>query len=452
MIKLHFLGGAGTVTGSKFLVETRTTRVLVDCGLFQGLKALRLRNRKPLPLRPDDLDAVVLTHAHIDHSGYLPVVVRDGFRGPVYATEPTRDLARILLPDSGYLQEEDARYANEKEFSKHHPALPLYTEEDAVRAAARIEAVARHATLAIGDLTLRFGRAGHILGASTVEVEHRGRRILFSGDLGRYDDLLMLPPEEPQAPDFVVMESTYGDRHHADGDPIAMMGAVVRRVVERGGVLLIPSFAVGRAQLMLYCLHQLFEQGAVPRVPVYVNSPMATDVTRLFERHHEEHRLDAAQCAAVCRAARFVATVEESKRLNQEKGPMVIISASGMITGGRILHHIKEFAPDPRNAILLPGFQAAGTRGEALQRGADELKIHGRYVPIRAEVVHLEAFSAHADRDDLLRWLGACREAPDEVFLVHGEPAAADALRQRIEGGIGYDVTIPELGDCVHLR
>lgn len=452
MIKIHFLGGAGTVTGSKFLVETRKTRVLIDCGLFQGLKALRLRNRQPLPLRPADLDAVVLTHAHIDHSGYLPVVVRDGFGGPVYATTPTRDLARILLPDSGYLQEEDARYANAKEFSKHHPALPLYTEEDAQQAAAKIEAVPRHETIEVGDLTLRFGRGGHILGASTVEVGHQGRRVLFSGDLGRYDDLLMLPPEEPEAPDFVVMESTYGDRHHPDSDPIGMMGSLVRRVVERGGVLLIPSFAVGRAQLMLYCLHRLFESGASPRVPVYVNSPMATDVTRLFELHHEEHRLDAAQCALVCKEARFVATVEESKQLNQEHGPMVIISASGMLTGGRILHHVKEFAPNSKNAILLPGFQAAGTRGEALQRGADEIRIHGRYVPIRAEVVQMDGFSAHADRDDLLRWLGACRKAPDEVFLVHGEPAAADALRQRIETTLGYDVTIPALGDCVQLR
>lgn len=451
-MKVHFLGGAGTVTGSKFLVETRTTRVLVDCGLFQGLKALRLRNRKPLPIRSSDIDAIVLTHAHIDHSGYLPVVVRDGFTGPIYATAATRDLAAILLPDSGHLQEEDARYANEKRFSKHHPALPLYTEEDGHIAAARIKAIDRGIDVEVGDLRLHLRRAGHILGASMVSISHRGRTVLFSGDLGRSDDLLMWPPDAPEAPDFVVMESTYGDRRHPEGDPIAAIAPAVRGVIERGGVLLIPSFAVGRAQMMLYCMHRLFESGAVPRVPVYVNSPMATDVTRLFRAYHEEHRLDEAQCATVCGGARFIASVEESKQLNREKGPMVIISASGMLTGGRILHHMKEFAPDPRNAILLPGFQAAGTRGEALQRGADEIKIHGNYVPIRAEVLHLDAFSAHADRDDLVAWVGSCTKPPEEVFLVHGEPVSTDALRQRIESKLGYDVTIPELGDVVDLR
>jgi len=451
MMKIQFLGGAGTVTGSKFLVETRATRVLVDCGLFQGLKALRLRNRKPLPVRVEDIDAVVLTHAHIDHSGYLPVVVRDGFRGPIYATAPTRDLVGILLPDSGHLQEEDARYANLEKFSKHHPALPLYTEADAKRAAGRVQAVPRDQTLEVGDVTIRFGRSGHILGASTVAIEHRGRTVLFSGDLGRNDDLLMQPPQEPGSPDFVVMESTYGDRRHPTGDPLEMFGALVTRVVERGGVLLIPSFAVGRAQLLLYCMHRLFESGQAPRVPVYLNSPMASDVTELFRRYHDEHRLDAAESAAVCAVARIVASVEESIELNRRKGPMVIISASGMLTGGRILHHVKEFAPDPKNAILLPGFQAAGTRGAALLNGADELKIHGKYVPIRAEVVHVDGFSAHADCDGLLRWIGACSKPPNQVFLVHGEPGASDALRQRIEAKLGYDVTIPELGETISL-
>ncbi len=451
-MKIHFLGGAGTVTGSKFLVETRRARLLVDCGLFQGLKALRLRNRQPLPLQPSDLDAIVLTHAHIDHSGYLPVVVRDGFRGPIYATAPTRDLVRILLPDSGHLQEEDARYANKKKFSKHHPALPLYTEADAEHAAGRVQAIDRGAAIEIGDLTVRLGRAGHILGASTVVVESRGRTVVFSGDLGRADDLLMHPPEAPPPADVVIMESTYGDRRHPEGDPIEMIRPLVARVVERGGVLLVPSFAVGRAQMMLYCIHRLFEQGAVERVPVYVNSPMATDVTRLFRHHHAEHKLDAEQSAAVCADATFVGSVEESKELNRQRGPMIIISASGMLTGGRILHHLKEFGPDPKNAILLPGFQAAGTRGEALARGVDEIKVHGRYVPIRAEVQQLHAFSAHADRDGLLQWLAGSGREPEEVVLVHGEPAAADALRQRIEERFGCEVTIPALGDTMHVR
>jgi len=450
-MRIHFLGGAGTVTGSKFLVETNKTRLLVDCGLFQGLKALRLRNRMTFPFPAADVDAIVLTHAHIDHSGYLPVLVRDGFRGPIYATEATRDLTSILLPDSGYLQEEDARYANEKQFSRHHPALPLYTEEDAVRAAAKVRGVERHKPIQVGDLEVTLQRAGHILGASTVTLRHGDKTILFSGDLGRNDDLLMQPPEEPEAPDFVVMESTYGNRRHSQLDPLAEMAEVVSRVVARRGVVLIPSFAVGRAQLMLYCLHRLMAEGRVPQVPVYINSPMATDVTRIFEQYHEEHRLDATQCAEVCASARFVGSVKESMELNRRSGPMVIISASGMLTGGRILHHVKRFGPDQRNAILLPGFQAAGTRGQALLQGADDLKIHGRRVPIHAEVVHLDSFSAHADRDDLLGWVGACRQTPKRVFLVHGEPAAADALRQRIEEKLSYAVTVPDLGATVEL-
>lgn len=450
-LKLHFLGGAGTVTGSKFLVDSERSRVLIDCGLFQGIKSLRLRNRMPFPIPADDIDAIVLTHAHIDHSGYLPVLVRDGFRGKIYATEPTRDLAAILLPDSGYLQEEDARYANEKHFSRHHPALPLYTEADAERAAAKIAVVPRGDALQVGDFTIRLARAGHILGASTVELEHNGRRILFSGDIGRYDDLLMQPPEEPDRPDYVVMESTYGDRRHPPDDPIEAFRRLALPVLERRGVLLIPSFAVGRAQLMLYVIHRLLASGALPDVPVYVNSPMARDVTRVFEQHTDEHRLSPAECASVCRTARFVASVEESKELNRRHGPMIIISASGMLTGGRILHHVARFGPDPRNAILLPGFQAAGTRGQALLHGADDLKIHGRRVDIRAQVVHLDVFSAHADRVGLLHWLGACRERPRGVFLVHGEPVAADALRQRIEDSLGLSVRVPDLGDTVEL-
>lgn len=450
-MKITFLGGAGTVTGSKYLVETERTRLLVDCGLFQGLKALRLRNWRPLPFVGEQLDGIVMSHAHIDHSGYLPVLLRDAPRVPVYASQSTAELVQILLPDSGHLQEEDARYANEKHYSKHEPALPLYTEEEAVRAAARVRGIAFGEAHTIGDLEFRLAPAGHILGAATVEVRHGGRRVLFSGDLGRYDDLLMFPPTEPDAPDVVIMESTYGDRLHAETDPVAALGDVVERVVARKGVLLIPSFAVGRAQLMLYCLHRLVTQGRIDPLPVFVNSPMATDVTQLYREHHAEHRLDAAECSAVCAGARFVASVGESKDLNHRDGPMIIISASGMMTGGRILHHIKQFAPDARNAILLPGFQAAGTRGEALMRGATELKIHGRYVPIRAEVVHLDIFSAHADRDDLLRWLGAAKRPPRQVYLVHGEPSAADALRRRIAETQHLDVAVAELGETIEV-
>lgn len=450
-VEITFLGGTGTVTGSKYLLTSKRTRILVDCGLFQGLKVLRLRNRQPLAVNLDELDAVVLTHAHIDHSGYLPVVVRNGFNGPVYCTPPTADLCDILLADSGYLQEEDARYANRKRFSKHEPALPLYTEDDGRRAAERLTAVDPCKKISIGDLTVELRPAGHILGAASVLVSDGSRSVLFSGDLGRSDDLLMHPPQAPGEPNCVLIESTYGDRDHADGDPVAALGEVVSRTTERGGTVLIPSFAVGRAQTLLLCLHRLFSTGAVKRVPVYLNSPMATDVTALYERHHAYHRLSEQDCAAMSSTAEMVRTIEESKQLNTRSGPMVIISASGMLTGGRVLHHLKSLAPSPGNTIVLPGYQAAGTRGAALAAGAEEVKIHGGYVPVRAEVVQFDMFSAHADRGDLLSWLGACERPPRSVFVVHGDPDASDALRLRIKEKLGFDASVPEHGQTIRL-
>jgi metallo-beta-lactamase family protein len=448
---LAFLGGAGTVTGSKFLVTSGDTRLLVDCGLFQGLKNLRLQNRRELPFDPNTLAAVALTHAHLDHSGLLPVLVREGFRGPIYATPATADLAGILLPDSGHIQEEDARYANKNRFSKHKPALPLYNTHDAERVASRFQTVELGEEFRVGDLTLRFQRAGHILGASSVLVSDGRSSLLFSGDLGRDDDLLMNPPERPGSPDWIVCESTYGDRQHSERDPIAALETIVTRTVDRGGVLLIPSFAVGRAQTILYALHKLASQRRSGDVPVYVNSPMATSVTDLYLRYTDDHRLSPGEVADACASARFTRAVEESKELNTKSGPMIIISASGMLTGGRILHHLKRFAPDSRNTILLPGFQAAGTRGDALAHGAKEIKVHGSYVPVRAEVVRLELFSAHADQKDLLTWLAACRRPPKEIYVVHGEPRSSDELRRRIQEQLKVTATVPQQGDSVEL-
>jgi len=450
-MKITFLGAAGTVTGSKFLLATEQTRVLVDCGLFQGLKTLRLRNWQALPIKPEDIDAVALTHAHLDHSGYLPVLVRGGFRGPIHCTEPTKDLANILLPDSGHLQEEDARYANRRGFSKHRPARPLYTESEARRVATAFQPVGFDQDVEIGDLTVRFVPAGHILGASSVIVRHGSRTVLISGDLGRPDDLLMNAPVPPGQPDWVVMESTYGDRRHEAADPIELLGRVVKRTVARRGVLLIPAFAVGRAQALLYCLHELFARGKVDRVPVYLNSPMATDVTDLYQRHAQYLRLSREACVAACRTATFVNSVEESKALNGRAGPMIIVSASGMLTGGRVLHHLEAFAPNPDNTILLAGFQAPGTRGEALASGAKNLKVHGQYVSVKAEVARLDAFSAHADQGDLTDWLGQCRRKPRGVILVHGEPAASDRLRLHIEDTLGYRTTVAEHGTTTRL-
>jgi len=450
-MKVTFLGGAGTVTGSKHLIESGKTRFLVDCGLFQGLKALRLRNWRPLPVDPRSIDAVVLTHAHIDHSGYLPVLVRDGFRGPIYCTEPTAELCNILLPDSGHLQEEDARYANKKKFSKHRPARPLYTEKDAKRVAKQLTPISFGGHETIGAFDVRLVPAGHILGTGSAYITDGGGTALFSGDLGRPHDLLMRAPATPEKPDWIFMESTYGARSHADHDPMAELGEIVSRTIERRGVVVIPSFAVGRAQTILYCLYRLFESGAVKRVPVYLNSPMATDVTDLYRRHAEFHRLSHDECAAVCQTARLVGTAEESKRLNLRRGPMVIISASGMLTGGRVLHHLRAFAPSARNTILLPGYQAPGTRGAALLEGAKKVKIHGSYVPVKAEVVQIDGFSAHADQGELLDWLGAAERKPRQVYLIHGDPTAADRLRQLIGERLDWPVTVAELGGTTEL-
>jgi metallo-beta-lactamase family protein len=444
-MELSFLGAADTVTGSRTLVRHQGTCVLIDCGLFQGLKRLRLRNWAAPEPPPEQIDAIVLTHAHIDHSGLLPRMVALGYRGPVYCTELTLELARIMLPDAGRLQQEAAEYANRKGFSRHRPALPLYTEDDARRALSLLRPVRfEHAFAPAPGITCEMRRAGHLLGAASVRVATADRSVLFSGDLGRDDDLLNLPPAKPPAADAIVVESTYGDRVHPRGDLFRTLADVVNRTVERDGVLIVPAFAVGRAQTLMHCLQTLRDEGRIPEVPTYLNSPMAEDVTRIFLAHAGEHRLTEAQCRRMCAGTVFVRSIEESRRLNSRQGPMIIISASGMATGGRVLHHIRAFGPDPRNTILFVGFQAAGTRGATLVSGAGSVKIHGQFVPIRAQVVDLHALSAHADRADLLRWLGASPEAPRRVFVTHGEPAAADSLRAAIAQTLGWDAIVPE--------
>ncbi|HEX7090601.1 MAG TPA: MBL fold metallo-hydrolase [Longimicrobiales bacterium] len=444
-MQLAFLGAAGTVTGSRYLVTTPERIVLVDCGLFQGLKQLRLRNRARFPVEPRRIDAVILTHAHLDHTGYLPVLVRDGFEGPIYCTAATADLCRMLLPDSGRIQEEDAAYANRKGFSRHRPALPLYTAADAERALERLTPVAGDAAHDLGaGLAFRFLAAGHILGASMVELRGPDTGILFSGDLGRPQDPILPPPTAVAEADHLVLESTYGDRLHDRGDPAAVLGEVIARTAERGGVVVIPAFAVGRTQTVLYHVNRLRAARSIPDIPVFLDSPMAANATRLLHAHVGEHRLTPPQCVAVCSTAKIVNSVEESKELSRRREPAVIISASGMATGGRVLHHLKAFAPDPRNTILLTGYQAAGTRGASIAAGAGAVKIHGEYVPIRAEVAAIHGLSAHADRDEILDWLAGFRTPPRRTFITHGEPVPADALRHAIEERFGWDVTVPE--------
>lgn len=443
---LQFLGATGTVTGSKYLIRAGTRQLLVDCGLFQGYKQLRLRNWAALPLDCAALDAVVLTHAHLDHSGYLPLLARQGFKGRVICTPATYDLCRIMLPDSGRIQEEDAEHANRHQHSKHHPALPLYTEADAFRVLELFETRPFHEEFEPAPgVRGTFHRAGHLLGAAMARLQAEGSSILFSGDLGRPADLLMRPPEPPPPADYLVVESTYGNRRHEATDPVAQLGGIVRRVAERGGTIVVPAFTVGRTQQLLHCVARLKQEGAIPAsLPVFLNSPMAVDATTIYRRHSGEHRLDAAQCAAMWGVATMVNTVEQSKALNLRRGPQLIIAGSGMAVGGRVVHHLKAFAPDARNAIVLTGFQAAGTRGAALQAGADSIKIHGEYVAVRAEMFSLNNLSAHADRDEILSWLRGCTTPPRKTFITHGEADAADALRRHIEENLHWDCAIPD--------
>jgi len=452
-IQLTFLGATGTVTGSKYLVSVGGKNILIDCGLFQGYKQLRLRNWSPLPVSASDIDTVVLTHAHLDHSGYLPLLIRNGFTGPVYCSEATRDLCAILLPDSGHLQEEEAAYANRRGYSKHKPAQPLYTENDGKRALAQFKPVEFEREVILpGGVSLHLRPAGHLLGASMVELRQNEKALLFSGDLGRPNDPITIAPSAVAQVDYLVVESTYGNRQHDPANPRDRLADVINRTVKRGGVIIVPSFAVGRAQLLMYLIHQLKVSKRIPDLPVYLNSPMAIDATELYHRHRSQHRLTPAQCDAMCSAATLVTNVEESKRLNMMRDPMIVISASGRATGGRVLHHLKSFAPDPRNTILFVGFQAGGTRGAAMLQGAEAVKIHGEYVPIRAEVENIDNFSSHADYVEILGWLKHFETPPHQTFITHGEADAADAMRLHIEEDLGWSVSIPEYRTTIALE
>jgi metallo-beta-lactamase family protein len=454
VLKLRFLGGAGTVTGSKYLLENNGSRILIDCGLFQGYKVFRLRNWAKLPVPPASISAVVLTHAHLDHTGYLPLLVKAGFTGSAFCTEATAALARILLPDSGHLQEQDAEFANRQRFSKHHPALPLYTEEDAERALPRLKPLSFDQPLTLpGGAKLRFVRAGHILGAATAVVEWEGRRIVFSGDIGRYADPLMPDPVTPGKADYLVMESTYGDRRHDQTDPETALGEIINATIHRGGTVIIPAFAVGRAQSLIYHIARLKQAGTLPAIlPVFLDSPMAISATDVFLHHGSDHRLLPADIKMLDGGIQYVRNAQDSKDLTASPFAKVIISASGMATGGRVLHHLEHYAPEPKNSIVFAGFQAGGTRGAAMVAGAATIKMFGRQVPVRAQVHNLSMLSAHADRDELLRWARGFTSAPRRTFVVHGEPQAADALRLALKDELGWEVQVPDHQDEVILE
>lgn len=452
-LKLTFLGGAGTVTGSKYLLERGDCRILVDCGLFQGFKALRLRNWSPFPIPPGSISAVVLTHAHLDHSGYLPLLVRNGFRGPVFCTDGTRDLCGILLPDSGHLQEQDAEFANRHRFSKHKPALPLYTEQDARHALDSFRPAPFGKPVALpGGAVAQFFLAGHILGAASVSLQWDDKVIIFSGDIGRYDDPLMLDPQTPPHADYLLMESTYGDRHHDRNDVENALADIIGSTIHRGGTVVVPAFAVGRAQSLIFHISRLKAAGRLPELlPVFLDSPMAIDATEIFQRHAAEQRLNGEDLKALGRDIRYVHTADESKALTANPMAKVIVSASGMATGGRVLHHLERYAPDPRSTILFTGFQAGGTRGAAMVAGAESIKMYGAYVPVKARIYNLSMLSAHADHDELLRWASGFTIAPRTTFIVHGEPQGADALRHALEEQRGWNCVVPDHGQTVEL-
>jgi metallo-beta-lactamase family protein len=456
---LTFLGAAGgTVTGSKHLLEDGASRLLLDCGLFQGLKALRLRNWAAPPVDPKTLGAVVLSHAHIDHSGYLPRLCRDGFTGPVYCTGGTADLLKVMLPDAAHLQEEEAAFANRHRTSKHDPALPLYTVADANRALAQVHRVGfgERFTPAPG-VEARFTPSGHILGAGLVTCLIGGRRLVFSGDLGRYGVPIMVDPDPVAEADVLLVESTYGNRVHPADDSSQRLAAAVHRAVEQKGWLLIPAFAVGRSQEILYDLRALEERGAIPSLPVYLDSPMGIQATVIYATHTEEHDRELAAVEAdgqrpfAPRRLTLTRTVEDSKRLNDLAGPGIILAGSGMATGGRILHHLQRLLPDPRTTVLFVGYQAAGTRGRLLKDGAHDIKMLGAMVPVRAQIMISDSYSAHADREEILRWLGGFTRPPGMTYVVHGEPEAAGALRDAVTSRLGWRAAVAADGQRVAL-
>ncbi len=450
---LQFLGGVGTVTGSKYLVSCEGKKFLVDCGLFQGLKSLRLKNWDNFLVNPSEISFIILTHAHIDHSGYIPRLIKNGFRGKIYSTAATKDICRILLPDCGYLLEEEAAYLNRIGRTKHSPALPLFTLKEAEESLKYFETVAFNEKKSISaELSFEFQYAGHILGAASVILSFNGKKIIFTGDIGRMTDQIFYPPKLLQQADYLVTESTYGNRLHEDTDVLSDIEKIVNETYQRQGVVIIPAFAVGRAQSIMYYLSMLRKQNRIPEMPMFLNSPMATDFSEIFLKHKELHKLSNDECADISDLFKFVRSVEESKALNKRKDSMIIISASGMLTGGRVLHHLKAFAPFAQNTILLTGFQSAGTRGEALQRGAKEIKIHGEYVPVRAQIKVLDNMSAHADYREMIQWFRQSNIHPQKVFVTHGEPTAADEFRRRLVETFSWQCFVPEYGEKVSLE
>ena len=450
-MNIQFLGAAGTVTGSRYLVRHNGTTLLIDCGLFQGVKALRNRNWTRFPFPPVEIDAVVLTHAHLDHIGYLPRLVNEGFKGSIYCTEATKALAEILLKDSAHIQEEDARRANKYGYSKHTPAEPLYTINDAKKTIAQFKTVSFSQPLTINEGAITFYPAGHILGSAFIKLQLGECSVVFSGDVGRPNDLTMKPPHQLVPSDYLVVESTYGDRLHASNDPVSELQTVILQTAKKGGTLMVPAFSVGRVQGLSYAISELKEKNLIPDIPVFLDSPMGIDVTKLYCDYNSEHRLSKEQCHRMCKGITFVRTPQESEQLTMNPHPKIIIAGAGMLNGGRILHHLMAFGGNHRNTLLITGYQANGTRGRTLLEGAKKIKVYGKYVNITCAIRQISGLSAHADYSELITWLKTSPSLPGQVFITHGEPAASDNLRRVIEEELSIRTTIPEMGETHEL-
>ncbi len=443
-IILQSLGAAETVTGTKHLLKTPELNILIDCGLFQGIKLLRMKNREELPVNPSEIDVLLLTHAHLDHCGYIPLFVKKGFRGKIYMTPPTRDLAEIILYDSAKIQEEDAERANREGYSRHKPALPLYKTEDVDFALQYFEVVEHSSEMQLSPhISFQFRKNGHILGSACVQLNCYDKTIIFSGDIGRYQSDFLLPPANINNADYVIMESTYGDRLHGDEDPADQLAAVINEAVSYHGTVLIPSFAVGRAQEIMHILNKLKKEDKIPRwLPVFLDSPMAADATDILCKYPKWHKLKHEECMSVCKDVVINRDWHNTKNIIAKQGSKIVISASGMLTGGRVLEYMKHLAPHENNSILLIGYQAEGTRGRALQNDAHEIKIHGKYYPVQARVVEISGLSAHADQSELIQWLKQFKHLPEKIFLIHGEPSAQEVLRMKIQDEFKIPVEI----------
>jgi len=451
-IKIHFLGASGTVTGSKFYLETSEPNIMVDCGMFQGLKELRETNWQPLPIDASNIDVVLLTHGHLDHTGYLPRLVKEGFQGQIIATAPTLSITSIILRDSAKIHEEEAERANAEGYSKHNPALPFYSLKEAERAIALFVSKEKDIWIPLSEnIKFRFRYNGHIIGATFIELDIFGKQFIFSGDVGRTSDLLLSPPERPKWADYLFLESTYGNKLHPKEDVEQVFVHLIKRTINERGNLIVPSFAVERLQSLMYMLWKLYKKNRIPNIPLFIDSPMGNNVLSVFENHPDWHKLPLKECRAMCDHFNIITSYKDTWKTIDDPRPKVVIAGSGMVTGGRVLTYLKQMIDHPTTTVLLVGYQAEGTRGRQLLEGAHEIKLFGKYIPVKAQIEHLESLSAHADQFELLHWLGEIKNFPEKVFLIHGEPMALDAFRVKIKDTFGWQVHIPKLYESLEI-